>query len=126
MAHQRHGRVGVGVDGKLLGDLRAGGFISGFSVDDADADEALWALRSDLSATKVAVTLFDSATLRASLLLNGRGVSPELARPLLVSYLDSCGARVSEATEFFLDDYRESPLDYRPSQTLISFVVAPL
>ena len=33
----------------------------------------------------------------ASLLLNGRGVSPELARPLLVSYLDSCGARVSEA-----------------------------
>jgi len=110
----------------LLSELRTGGFISGFRVDDSDADEALWALRSDLSATKLTITLTDSATLRASLLLSGRGVSPELARPLLVSYLNSCGARVSDASEFFLDDYRESPLDYRPSQTLISFVVAPL
>ena len=31
----------------------------------------------------------------------------------------SCGARVSEVSEFFLDDYRESPLEYRPSQTLM-------
>lgn len=110
----------------LLAELQAGGFIASFSIDDSDADEALWQQRSALSPTKLTVTLTDSATLRAALLLNGRGVSPELTRPLLVSYLTACGARVSEESEYFLDDYRESPLEYRPSQSLLSLVVAPM
>ena len=64
-------------------------------------------------------------TLRAALLLNGRGVSPEIARPLLTAFAASCGARVVEQAEYFLDDYRESPLEYRASQTLLSYTLAP-
>lgn len=109
----------------LLGQLKTAGYIEGFSLDDSDVDEALWQQRSSLSPTRLSVTLNDSATLRAALLLNGRGVTPELARPLLTAYLARCGAKVTEESEFFLDDYRESPLEYRASQTLLSFTVAP-
>ena len=109
----------------LLSELQAGGYLASFSIDDTDADETLWQMRSSLSVTRLTVTLTDSATLRAALLLNGSGVSPELVRPLISGYLSACGAQVSESTEFFLDSYRESPFDYRPSQTLLSFTIAP-
>lgn len=109
----------------LLDELKAAGYIAGYSVDESDADEALWKQKSSLSPTRLAITLNDSATLRAALLLNGRGVSPEIAQPLLAAVAASCGARVLEQTEYFLDDYRESPLEYRASQTLLSFTLAP-
>lgn len=109
----------------LLDELKAAGYIDGYSVDDSDADEALWKQKSSLSPTRLTVTLNDSATLRAALLLNGRGVSPEIARPLLTAFAASCGARVVEQAEYFLDDYRESPLEYRASQTLLSYTLAP-
>ena len=96
-----------------------------YSIDDSDVDEALWQQRSSLSTTRLTVTLSESATLRAALLLNGRGVTPELTRPLLSSYLSSCGASVTEESEFFLDSYRENPLEYRASEMLLSFTIVP-
>lgn len=109
----------------LLDALKAGGYIGSYSVDDSDVDEALWRQRSSLSTTRLTVTLSESATLRAALLLNGRGVTPELARPLLSSYLSSCGASVTEESDFFLDSYRENPLEYRASEMLLSFTIVP-
>ena len=120
--------------GELVGGMRAcldtmqsAGYMASYAIDDSDADEALWAQRSALSATRLSVTLDDSASLRASLLLNGRsGASPDLARPLLMAYLTAAGADVSEASEYFLDGtYRPNPQDYRPEQQVIQMTIAP-
>ena len=76
---------------------------------DSDGDEALWAQKSDLSPTRLTLTLTDTASLRAALLLNGRsGASPELAKPLLLAYLRARGVAIEEVGEFFLDGtYRQ-------------------
>jgi hypothetical protein len=66
---------------ELLGRLQAAGYVRSSVIDESDADEALWKQRSTLSATRLSVTLTDSASLRAALLLNGRdGASPEVSR----------------------------------------------
>jgi len=110
----------------LLDALQRGGYLAAYAIDDGDADEGLWQQRSSLSSTRLTVTLTDSAALRAALLLNGRGVSPELARPLLSAFFASRGAEVTEQSDFFLDgEYRENPKEYRPTQQLLSFTIAP-
>ena len=85
------------------------------------------AQRNELSPTRLSLTLTDSASLRAALLLNGRaGASPELAKPLLLAYLRASGVEVSESQEFFLDSvYRSSPLDYKPDQQVLTVTIAP-
>ena len=112
----------------LLEQLQKVGYVASWSLDDSDADEALWRQRSDLSLTRLSVTLNDSASLRAALLLNGRGAaaSPELAKPMLLAYLRSRGCVVTEVNEYFLDSvYRSSPLEYRPNQQILTLTVAP-
>ena len=119
---------------ELVGGMRAyldalqrAGYMASYSLDDTDADEALWAQRSSLSPTRLSITLTESASLRAALLLNGRqNASPELARPLLLAFLRENGAVVTESQEFFLDSvYRSSPLDYRPNQQVLTLTVEP-
>jgi hypothetical protein len=112
---------------RLLESLVGAGYIAGFSLDDSDADDALWSERSDLSTTRLTVSLRDSASLRAALLLNGRvGSSPELARYMLPAYLREHGAAVVELNEYFLDStYRASPFDYRPSDQVLALTVTP-
>ena len=111
----------------LLDQLRAAGYVASWSLDDSDADEALWGQRSALSTTRLSVTLNDTASLRAALLLNGRaGSSPELAKPLLCAYLRARGVEVTEASDYFLDSvYRSSPLEYRPNQQILSLTLSP-
>ena len=111
----------------LLGHLRAAGYVSQYAIDDSDVDEVLWSARSSLSPTRLSVTLTDSASLRAALLLNGRpGASPELAKPLLLAYLRGRAVDVTDVNEFFLDSvYRPSPLDYRPNQQILTMTIAP-
>ena len=111
----------------LLGQLRTAGYVSQFAIDDSDVDEGLWSARSSLSPTRLTVTLTDSASLRAALLLNGRpGASPELAKPLLLAYLRARAVDVTEVNEFFLDSvYRPSPLDYQPNQQILTMTIAP-
>lgn len=115
---------------RLLAALQTVGYIRKFSLDESDVDEELWRQRSELSSTRLSVAISDSAALRGALLLNAnsaaRQISPELVRPLLTAYLRASGVRVSEATEFFLDDeYRPNPLEYRPSQQVITLVLNP-
>lgn len=116
----------AGVRG-LLTELRSTGYVAAWSLDDTDADEALWSQRSALSTTRLQVTLTESASLRAALLLNGRsGASPELAKPLLCAYLRGRGVDVLELSEYFLDSvYKASPLDYRPNQQILTLTVSP-
>ena len=65
---------------QLLTALQTNGYLQTYNLDDSDGDEALWAQKSDLSPTRLTLTLTDTASLRAALLLNGRsGASPELA-----------------------------------------------
>ena len=111
----------------LLGQLQSAGYLASWAIDDSDADESLWAARSSLSLTRLTVSLNDSASLRAALLLNGRdGASPELAKPLLIAYLRSRGVEVSEVSEYFLDSvYRPSPLDYKPNQQILTLSISP-
>lgn len=110
----------------LLDALRDAGYIAGYTLDDSDVDDGLWAQRNSLSATRLSVSLRDSASLRAAVVLNGRSVSPEVARPLLAAYVTAAGALTADASEYFLDDeYRQNPLEYRPSSQVISLTIAP-
>ena len=111
----------------LLDQLQRAGYVASYAIDDTDADDALWRARNSLSATRLQITLNDSASLRAALLLNGRkGGSPELSKPLLCAYLRANGVEVSETSEFFLDSvYRSSPLDYRPNQQILTLTISP-
>lgn len=110
----------------LLRSLRTAGYVRAFTLDDSDADDALWAQRSELSDTRLTVTLTESASLRAGVVLNGRsGCSPELARPLLIAYLRQRGVLV-ESSEYFLDDtYRSNPQEYRANQQVIELTLKP-
>ena len=111
----------------LLEGLRKAGYVAAYQIDDSDADEDLWETRDNprLAATRLTITLTDSASLRAALVLNGR-TSPELARPLVTAWLEEQRVAVSEATEFFLDStYRSDPLDYRPDQQVLSLTIEP-
>ena len=129
MAPVTSGKLSEVISGirRLLGSLKASGYTSAFSIDDSDVDDNLWAQRSSLSETRLTITLSDSASLRAALVLNGRaGASPELARPLLMSYLRQAGVEVAETTDYFLDDtYRSNPSDYRPNQQVLTLLVRP-
>ena len=111
----------------LLDALKAAGYVGSWSLDDSDADDALWAQRSELSDTQLTVTLTDSASLRAAIVLNGRpGASPELARPLLFAYLRQHGARLVESNEYFLDSsYKSNPMEYRADQQVLTFTIRP-
>ena len=111
----------------LLRALRSAGYLEAFTLDDSDVDDGLWAQGSDLSVTRLSITLTDSASLRAALLLNGRlGASPELTKPLIFAYLRRGGATVTEAQEFFIDDtYRSNPLEYRANQQVLSLTLRP-
>lgn len=112
---------------RLLEYLRRVGYIVGFDLDADDADDALWAQRSDLSATLLRVTIYEPASLRSALLLSqhaGRR-SSELAAPMLAAYLrGACGASVAWS-EYFVDEYRDNPLDYRPSQLILELALTP-
>ncbi len=112
----------------LLDGLQAAGYLRSYSLDDSEADDKLWSDRSDLSDTRLTITLTESASLRAAVVLNGRpGASPELARPLLTAYLRACGAEVAEAAEYFLDDtYRSNPLEYRANQQVLTLTIRPV
>ena len=111
----------------LLGRLQRAGYCKGANVDDSDVDDVLWAQRSSLSDTRLTVTLTESASLRAAIVLNGRAnASPELVRPLLLAYLRANGITTQESAEYFLDDeYRSNPLDYRPNQQVLTFTMRP-
>ena len=111
----------------LLDGLKDVGYIAGYGFDDADVDEGLWAQASALSATRLTITLDESASLRSGLVLNGRGgASSELARPLLSAWLAEQGARVVEATEYFVDStYKTNPLEYRPDQQVLMVTIKP-
>ena len=112
---------------QLLTALQTNGYLQTYNLDDSDGDEALWAQKSDLSPTRLTLTLTDTASLRAALLLNGRsGASPELAKPLLLAYLRARGVGIEEVGEFFLDGtYRQSPLEYRPNQQILTLTIRP-
>ena len=106
--------------------LRDAGYVASYTLDDSDVDDGLWAQRNSLSATRLSISLRDSASLRAAVVLNGRSVSPEVARPLLAAYVTAAGAMTADASEYFLDDeYRQNPLEYRPSSQVISLTIAP-
>lgn len=112
---------------RLLEHLRAVGYLAGFDFDAEDADDALWAQRSDLSTTLVRATLDEPAALRSALLLSQRagGMSSDLATPLLAAYLRrACGAVVT-TNQYFVDEYRDNPLDYRPSQLIVEMTLTP-
>ncbi|KAL1524053.1 hypothetical protein AB1Y20_018964 [Prymnesium parvum] len=110
---------------ELLGRLQVGGYMREFDVDDSDGDEELWAQRSELSTTKLKVSLTDSAALRSCLLLNGR-VSPELASLMVLAFLREASVRVVDMSEYFLDDtYRPNPMEYRPTQFVLDLSIAP-
>jgi len=113
---------------RLLEHLKSVGYLGGFTWDADDADDALWAERSDLSPTLLRATLDEPASLRSALLLSQRsgGLSSELAAPLLAAYLRrACGATVS-SSEYFVDEYRDNPMDYRPSQRILEMTLVPL
>lgn len=111
----------------LLQALRTVGYLKSFRVDDADADDALWAQNSDLSDTRLTIVLSETASLHAAIVLNGRaGASPELARPLLSALLRRRGAAIVEKDEYFLDDtYRSNPNEYRANQQVLTLTIKP-
>lgn len=112
---------------RLLEHLREVGYITAFQFDSEDADDALWAERSDLSTTLLRATLEEPAALRSALLLSQRagGVSSDLAAPMLASYLRrACDADVL-VSQYFVDEYRDNPRDYRPSQLIIEMTLIP-
>lgn len=109
----------------LLDALQAAGYVRSYAIDDTDADEALWQAGGALSATRLSVTLTDSATLRGALVLDGR-VSPEITRLVLTAYLEARAVEVSEVSELFLDSiYRPNPREYRADQQLLALTIAP-
>ena len=88
----------------------------------------MWAADTELSLTRLSITLIEPASLRASLLLNaavGGRLSAGLALPALAAYLRACGAEVRDSSEFFVDEYRENPMDYKPSQVLVELTLVP-
>ena len=80
-----------------------------------------------MGGSTLTITLGESASLRSSLVLNGRGgASSELARPLLSAWLAEQGVRVVEATEYFVDStYKTNPLEYRPDQQVLTLTIEP-
>ena len=63
------------------------------------------------------------------MLQEARGAPRHMALrvPLFKALLREAGTSVGETQEYFLDDeYRSSPLEYRPSQTILQFTVAPV
>jgi hypothetical protein len=112
---------------RLLEHLRAVGYVTGFDFDAEDADDALWAQRSDLSATLLRATLYEPAALRSALLLSQRagGMSSDLAAPLLAAYLRRASGAVVTCNQYFVDEYRDNPFDYRPSQLILELSLMP-
>ena len=106
-------RVEAGLEA-LLQTLQRAGYLAGFKIDNSDADEALWAQRSELSTTRYTITLANPASLRAATQLNaasGGRVTPGLAVPLLLAYLRASGVTVLQQSEYFLDDeYKPNPI----------------
>ena len=82
-------RVESGLEA-LLQALQRAGYLAGFKIDNSDADEALWAQRSELSTTRYTITLANPASLRAATQLNaasGGRLTAGLAVPLLLAFL---------------------------------------
>ena len=106
-------QVDAGLEALLLA-LKQAGYLAGYSVDNSDADEALWAQRSELSTTRYTITLANPASLRAATQLNaasGGRVTPGLAVPLLLAFLRASGVTVLQQSEYFLDDeYKPNPI----------------
>jgi len=111
----------------LLEEAKATGYLAGYFIDDSDVDDALWSNDDDLSVTRISVTLERPASLNGALLLNGENarVSPELMAPTLAAYVRACGAVVKDSSQFFVDEYRPNPFEYRPSQLLLELTLAP-
>ena len=82
-------RVESGLEA-LLQALQRAGYLAGFKIDNSDADEALWAQRSELSTTRYTINLANPASLRAATQLNaasGGRLTAGLAVPLLLAFL---------------------------------------
>jgi hypothetical protein len=110
----------------ILASLRDAGYIASFSIEDSDVDDALWQQSSALSATRLTISLRESASLRSAIVLNGRATSPELARPLLTAWLAKQGVTVVQASELFVDStYRPNPLEYRPDEQVLELTIEP-
>jgi hypothetical protein len=106
-------RVEAGLEA-LLEALQRAGYLAGFKIDNSDADEALWAQRSELSTTRYTITLANPASLRAATQLNaasGGRVTAGLAVPLFLAFLRASGVTVLQQSEYFLDDeYKPNPI----------------
>ncbi len=110
----------------LLSALKRAGYLAGFGIDNSDADEALWAQRSELSTTRYTLTLANPASLRAATQLNGR-VAPGLAVPMVLAFLRASGVTVLQQSEYFLDDeYKPNPIAYSPSSLVVELQLSPV
>lgn len=122
-------RVEAGLEA-LLEALQRAGYLAGFKIDNSDADEALWAQRSELSTTRYTITLANPASLRAATQLNaasGGRVTAGLAVPLLLAFLRASGVTVLQQSEYFLDDeYKPNPIAYNPSSLVVELEIAPV
>ena len=118
-------RVESGLEA-LLQALQRAGYLAGFKIDNSDADEALWAQRSELSTTRYTLTLANPASLRAATQLNGR-VAPGLAVPMVLAFLRASGVTVLQQSEYFLDDeYKPNPIAYSPSSLVVELQLSPV
>jgi len=114
----------------LLMALTQAGYLTGFAIDNSDADEKLWAQKSELSVTRYTLTLSNPASLRAATQLNaatGGRVTAGLAVPMLLAFLRASGVSVLQSSEYFLDDdYKPNPIAYNPSSLIVELELSPV